>query len=140
MSKQGTLGQKFQRAAKQRLDAASFLANGGFYLDAVYIAGYVVELALKALILGRTSAGKYDTMLIRLTKVGSKGHSFEYLKSILKGPAIDCVPPAHVNEGLRRVSSWSSELRYEVGRLACREAKAFLDAAKLIQEWSERCL
>ena len=43
----------FWRAATQRLETATFLLESGSrkHLDAVYLAGYVVECALKALIL-----------------------------------------------------------------------------------------
>jgi hypothetical protein len=51
---------RFHRAAAQRLTAAEFLLNNHFHLEAVYIGGYVVECALKALALRRTPATKVE--------------------------------------------------------------------------------
>ena len=48
----------FWRAASQRLEAANLLLESGIFLDAVYLAGYAVECALKALILERTPAAR----------------------------------------------------------------------------------
>jgi HEPN domain-containing protein len=42
---------KFQRAARQRMKAAQLLREHAFHLEAVYLCGYAVECALKALIL-----------------------------------------------------------------------------------------
>lgn len=43
----------FQIAPEQRLLAAEFLLKHEFYLDAVHLAGYTVECALKTLYLAR---------------------------------------------------------------------------------------
>src|SRR5438045_427280 len=75
---------KFERAAQQRLKAAQFLFDHGFYHDAVYLGGYAVECALKALILRRTTRREHESMLEALAGVGGKGHDFEYLQSILR--------------------------------------------------------
>src|SRR5438105_1342271 len=74
----------FQRAADQRLTTAEFRLEHGYYLDAVYLAGYSVECALKALILKRTARRDFAAMWVSLTKVGSKGHDYDYLKELLK--------------------------------------------------------
>jgi len=129
---------KFERASTQRLTAAGLLLQHQFHLEAMYLAGYAVECAMKALILRRTSQNKQESMLQRLTKVGSKGHDFEYLKAILRGPTISCQPPREIMEMLRRVVSWSTDLRYEVGAVEYDEAKGFVDAAQEVCAWCAR--
>jgi hypothetical protein len=47
-----TIG-KFLRAAKQRHAVARFLVDDAFCLDAIYLAGYAVECASRALLLQR---------------------------------------------------------------------------------------
>jgi HEPN domain-containing protein len=63
---------KFERAAEQRLAAARLLLENGFHLEAMYIAGYCAECALKALILRRTPRKQHEPMLEQITKVGGK--------------------------------------------------------------------
>ena len=46
--------QRFMRAASQRYTAAELLLREGLNLEAMYLAGYVVECSLKALILAHT--------------------------------------------------------------------------------------
>ena len=53
--------QLFQRAAHQRLTTAAFLSEHGFHADAVYLAGYAVECALKALALRWTPRSEFPT-------------------------------------------------------------------------------
>jgi len=69
----------FQRIADQRLATAEFLLKHGYNLDAMYLAGYTVECALKALILRWTPRQGFAVMLERLTRAGVKGHDFEYM-------------------------------------------------------------
>lgn len=124
---------KFARAADQRLTAAACLVEHGFRLEAIYIAGYAVECALKALILRRTPPAKYTETMQQLTGVGAKGHEFEYLKYLLK--TRKCSMDASIAESLRRVAGWSTDLRYEVGLKGYEDAEPFLAAAKVLCEW-----
>jgi hypothetical protein len=62
----------FERAAIQRLTAAEFLFQNDFSLDAIYLAGYAGECALKALILRRTPHGQFVSMFNELTQAGAK--------------------------------------------------------------------
>lgn len=64
---------KLYRVCDRRLQAADLLLEHGFYLEAVYIAGYAVECALKALILKRTPFGDYPSTWKNLTAVGAMG-------------------------------------------------------------------
>jgi HEPN domain-containing protein len=126
---------KFERAALQRQAAAELLLEHGYHLDATYLAGYVVELALKALILRRTPKNARDSAWESITAAGAKGHSLEYLKHLLNKTG--CSVPREMTERLR-VVAWSTDLRYEVGLIAYDDAKAFLDAARQIRQWAER--
>ncbi len=125
----------FERIASQRLTAAGLLLHHDFFLESVYLAGYSVECAMKALILRRTPGSKHDDMMDRLTKVGAKGHDFEYLKKVLKDR--HCAFPSEIAEHLQVVTWWSTDLRYQVGTVAPSDAEAFMDSAKKIWNWSE---
>ena|SRR5262245_59739674 len=133
----------FERAAKQRLEAALFLFNHGFNLDAVYLAGYVVECALKALILKWTPRNDFRAVLAKLTEAGARGHDFVYLKDLLKERrgkrgAKDKGVFDTLAENLRIVDTWSTALRYQVGVLKKKHAAHFLKATEAIQDWCLR--
>ncbi len=134
---------RFQRAADQRLTTAIFLVENDFHLDGVYLAGYAVECALKALILRWTPERELADMLQQLTEVGAKGHNFEYLKGLLKerrggsGKADPEVLGALARH-LKDVASWSTDLRYQVGTVRPKEVQAFLRAARAIRDLCAR--
>ncbi|MGE0607365.1 MAG: HEPN domain-containing protein [Pirellulales bacterium] len=124
----------FERIAGQRLTAAGLLLQHHFFLESVYLAGYSVECAMKALILRRTPGSKHETMMDRLTKVGAKGHDFEYLKKLLKD--CRCSFPSSVAEKLQVVTWWSTDLRYQVGTVAPADAQTFMNATQQIWKWA----
>lgn len=133
----------FQRAAEQRLLAAEFLFDNGFDLDAVYLAGYTVECALKALILKRTARREFSAMLERLIQVGAKGHDFEYLKTLLKSKMrgkgrTDQEILGGLAARLKDVITWTTDLRYQVGTMKPQEARRFMAAAREIRSWCAR--
>jgi HEPN domain-containing protein len=128
----------FRRVAEQRLDAARLLYRHKFYLESVYLAGYGVECGMKGLILQRTPAREFAAMLRRLTRVGARGHSFEYLRAILVDAPCRCPMPRAIVEQLRIVVRWSPELRYRAGRLPAPAAHQFLKAAQDIADWAAR--
>lgn len=129
----------FERAADQRLTTAEFLLKHGFLVDSVYLAGYAVECALKALVLRWTPRREFDATREKLTQVGAKGHDFEYLKGVLKErrrakDKSDREVLGVLAIHLKVVASWSTDLRYQVGTLSARRATAFFDAAKAIRD------
>ena len=133
----------FRRAADQRWAAAEFLFTHRFFVDAVYLAGYVVECSLKASVLKHTPQRGFAAILAQLTEVGAKGHNIEYLKSLLKdrlrrGGRKDREAFGLLTEPFQRVASWSTSLRYYVGALKHDTAKLFMDAVQEIREWSRR--
>lgn len=139
----------FRRAAAQRLSVAQFLVdNTSFHLDAMYLAGYSVECALKALILARTPASGRQSKVNELTEVGSKGHNSEYLKEQLDRASFPRHPsrsrpsamPREVKEDLRLMGEWTTDWRYETGLRREREARSFLAAVTRIYAWVERSM
>jgi hypothetical protein len=103
----------------------------------MYIAGYVVECSLKALILARTPARRRAAMCEEISR-GQRGHDVEYLKARLK--QVKCEVPRDVVERLRRTAVWSTDWRYRVGLGEYRTAKEFLDATEYIRDWAVRSL
>jgi HEPN domain-containing protein len=138
---------RYWGAAVQRLEVAQHLVDHTtYYHDAMYLAGYAVECALKALILARTPKSSRDARLEELSKVGSKGHDLEYLKEQLERATAakrpprskPSVMPREIKEDLRRVREWTTEWRYESGIRKERDAQAFLAAVTRICEWVKR--
>jgi HEPN domain-containing protein len=126
----------FQRAAKQRLEVATFLLENGYHLDAVYLAGYAAECALKSVILKRTPHKHYREMFERITP-GRQSHDLERLARVLRGEPLNCVIPLGVTERLSLVMSWSTDLRYQTGRIEYNEARRFCEATQRIVSWAE---
>lgn len=125
----------FPKAASQRLDTAEFLLRYKYTLDATYIAGYVVECSLKALILAITPEPDRQKTLVQIT-AGAPMHNPEVLLGILRRLGIHL--PADLARKLRRSqSTWSTNLRYETGRKDTSETQAFCRTAKLIYNWVE---
>jgi HEPN domain len=119
------------------LTARWLLAESEYYLDAIYLAGYAVECALKTLILWRTAERRFPEVYTEITE-GQKAHDFEFLKHILKRRPLNVVIPKPVMELFRRVATWSTDLRYESGRIAYDEANGFVEAATGIRAWVEK--
>ena len=129
---------KFQRAARQRMLAASLLKEHGFNLEAVYLSGYAVECGFKALILRRTAASRFESVLSMLTKAGAKGHDFQYLLEILRKSPISCSIPKDVSQAVKNVRAWSTNLRYEVVQIQAGVAAGFIASCEFIVQWTER--
>lgn len=127
---------KFARACDQRLAAASCLLENGFHLDAVYLGGYAVECALKAVLMRRVARGESTLLKEQLMMVGAKGHDFEYLKYLLRKHR--CAIASSTLESLSVVAGWSTDLRYETVALKYDDAMRFLKAVGTIRNWSQR--
>lgn len=123
----------FLRIAVQRLITAELLLDNKLTLDAQYIGGYTVECALKALILERTPDSERPAALKEIT-AGSKMHRVEVLLERLRNLGL-CLPLV-ITKRMRRFS-WTTDLRYETGRLDTGETVAFLKTTKIILEWAE---
>lgn len=128
---------KFLRAAKQRFEAAELLLHARLHLDAIYIAGYSIECATKAMLIARTPVAKRRELLDSDWFRGARGHNLEALAAQLR--RLGCVMPSDVRDSFRR-STWSTSLRYQVGQVPKKDAIAFLRAATNVVEWVERSL
>lgn len=123
---------RFWRAAEQRLGAAEFLLKAqGFRLEAIYLAGYAVECALKALIIERVPKRQRQEVIQGFR--GQVWHSFEYLKRKLT--EFGCPLPVKMIETLRILSSWSTDLRYESGLRDYNDTKRFIEGAIEVRDW-----
>jgi HEPN domain-containing protein len=130
----------FWRAATQRLETATFLLESGSrkHWDAVYLAGYVAECVLKALILKRTPKRKRRAVREELTS-GAKSHNFDFLRVILSRSGSSF--PKTIREELDDLQDeWSSDLRYVVARISYRETERFIKHVRSIYDWVERSL
>jgi HEPN domain-containing protein len=127
----------YRRAATQRLDAANFLLkNSSYYLDALYLAGYVAECSLKALILERTPKSKWAAACEEIGS-GAKAHNVDFLKGILNRR--QCSIPDEIGESLEVVKcEWITKLRYVGALIPFKEAEAFIGHVALIYQWAER--
>jgi hypothetical protein len=95
---------------------------------------YAIECALKALLLEITPQENRAQTLKRISS-GAKMHKPE----ILGGPLKDLerpIPPDLVKK-FRRFD-WSTDLRYQTGRIKSAETGGFLKAAKETCEWVKR--
>ena len=123
--------QDFRRAAQQRLDTAHFLLDNRKTLDAMYLAGYALECSLKALILDQTPTDDQANMLKRISQ-GSRMHRPEVLLEVLARKGIWL--PLTLVKRLRR-STWTTDLRYQSGRLDTSEVRVFLKTVDGIHQW-----
>ena len=121
----------YRRAATQRLDAARFLLkNSNYYLDALYLAGYAAECALKALILKRTPKSKWAAVREEISS-GAKAHNMDFLKGILNRK--QCLIPASTEGSLDAVKhEWMPELRYVGALIPSGEAANFIKHVTLV--------
>ncbi len=124
------------RVAIQRLEEARFLNDRSVYYTAViYLAGYAVECALKALNLSSVPATECQEVSESFR--GSLGHSFDSLKANYARRGGASFPPS-IAKSLTFVSSlWSTSMRYEPGARSPREADKFLVATEEIVEWAK---
>ena len=128
------LSRKFIRAAGQRFIAVELLLREGLNFEAVYLAGYVIECSIKAVILRNTLA-RDRAYLVGTHFKGRRGHSFEVLKELLLDRGIRV--PSPLSQELHR-TAWSTDLRYEVGRFDASEAISFVSNARQILEWARK--
>jgi HEPN domain-containing protein len=127
---------RFHRVALQRFGDAEILQANDRTTGAMYLAGYAVECVLKALLLAHVPAGRHGRLVESFR--GKIGHSFEWLAQELRRRGVRF--PAEVLRSLRRVNSWSTDLRYNAGKQKLSETRAFLDATVQVVQWVERKL
>lgn len=124
----------FIRCANQRLEEATVLLGAEFATGAVYLAGYGVECALKALILSLTPASRIEAVLGMFR--GNKAHDYNQLKSWYRQKG-GTPAPEEVNRAFTLVQDWSTGLRYSLDAWDLKDALGFLRAAKTIVRWAD---
>lgn len=128
----------FYRCAVQRLEDADALLDSERTTGAVYMAGYAIECALKALLLSVLSVANRRKMV--RTFRGVLAHDFEWLKAqyLRNGGAR---PPTEIQELLTTsYSAWATDLRYKPGNVGRHDAFDFLESARRILNWAKRGL
>jgi HEPN domain-containing protein len=126
----------FLNVALQRFEDAQILLNNNRSTGALYLAGYAVECALKAMLLANSPVSEQSTIIDSFR--GKIGHNFESLKHKLQIRGVHF--PPEIAKNLRRVGSWSPELRYVAGRQNLKETQAFVEATVQVIQWVERSL
>jgi hypothetical protein len=138
--------QEFMRAAFARLAISVYLLvppepkqmplGAKFYLEAIYLGGYAVECALKAMILEKTAKPKrlekYKTI-----SSGAIYHNFDQLEQVLRIQRVKILDT--VRSSIRILTpQWSTDLRYAGAIVPRSEAVDFLKHARTVVEWAER--
>jgi len=91
----------------------------------------------KALLLSTYPASRHDE--VRKQFRGARGHDLEWIKAqYLSNQGAH--PPRDVDRDLKKVLSWSTDLRYETKTTTTREAMAFLASCKGVLRWGDRTL
>jgi hypothetical protein len=125
---------RFYRVAYQRIEEAEVLYRAGYYVGAVYLAGYGVECMLKALI--ANSSPLKDQPTIEAEFRGQRAHQYEWLRhryAQTGAPAL----PRDTNASLAFVSTWDTALRYTPGMGNREDASRFLAEARKILLWAD---
>ena len=127
---------RFLKAAAQRLVAADVLLQHSKHLDGTYLAGYVVECSLKALVLSYVRVSDRPEF-IRQHFRGQVAHDFQYLVFLLLQRGVNIPKP--VRRALIRAKEiWSTDLRYLAGQGKVADARFLRDAGEMILSWVQR--
>jgi HEPN domain-containing protein len=127
----------FYRCAGQRFEEAEILLEAGKHTGAIYLAGYGIECMLKALVL--SSVPRSSLAVVKGMFRGNRAHEYEWLKSeyrVRSGTTF----PSEITLYFALVEGWSTDLRYEPGTLATKDAESFMKAARAIIDWIDRRL
>lgn len=116
--------------AKAKLEDARLLLDHGRYDGCAYIAGYAVELALKARVCSTLKWPGYPDSKKEFEKLASfKTHDFDTLS--LLSNAGDVISPQHGPEWLL-VKSWKPEDRYKAVGTVSEDARVFYLAVEIL--------
>ncbi len=127
---------RFLRAAEQRLAAADLLLDNSKFLDGMYLAGYVVECSLKALVLSYIRVPERPEFLREHFR-GQRAHDFEHLATLLLRNGVNIPKPLRLSV-VRANDIWSTDLRYETGHGKVADSKFLRDAGEKILAWVQR--
>jgi len=120
----------FYRCADKRRVESRILFKADQPTGAVYLAGYVTELMLKALNLENTPANQQEALLDNLKRIG---HSLTGLLELYyqKGGSR---PPPDVTRAFTLVGDWTS-IRYDPKEVDPVDAERFLEAVDTVYRW-----
>lgn len=124
---------RYYRAALMHYKDARVLLRERRSNGAMYLAGYVVECALKALLV--STVAEPDQIGLSNSFRGRQWHDFDHLRKALRGKQV--LMPDSVNRQFARINSWSTDIRYDPRRVKRRDAEAVLTAAEEILNWAK---
>ena len=120
---------QFYRAAVQRHAEARFLSeNSNYQLASIYLGGYAVECALKAVLLANTLPKKHAET--KATFRGGVARNFDWLRHQLRERGVNF--PPEVLRHLNKADWWRTDLRYSTGTFGIAFAEEFLTSAEKI--------
>lgn len=122
---------RFLRAAEKRFQEAQFLLEARFGTGAVYLGGYAVECALKALLLSSEPARRNADTLASFR--GAIAHDFNWLRQGLGERRIEL--PRSTVALLNDVLWWSTDLRYDPAEIELDTAGEFMTSSGEILAW-----
>lgn len=127
---------RYFKAARLHFGDAKVLVKASRANGCIYLAGYAVECALKALLLScvppagqRALSGSFR---------GRDWHSYDHLKEELRRKGVSA--PDDINRQLTTVNTWSVEMRYAPVKRRKADAVAILGATKEIVRWVQRTI
>jgi len=120
---------ELKELAKLRLEEAETLFNAGLYDGAVYLCGYVIEMALKAIICKLLDIDEYPSTG-KLKSIYAVHDFYQLLLlSGLKNKVNSAHPALHANWSL--TIPWSPEIRYQPrGTISKDQAEQILNAVR----------
>ncbi len=122
---------RFYRCANRRGIEAGILFEADQPTGAIYMAGYVVECMLKALIIESRPDRFRGDLLEQLKRIG---HNITRLLDIYYQSG-GSRPPVVVLKAFTLVGEWSSEMRYDPRESPPSDAEKFLKAVAQINQW-----
>jgi HEPN domain-containing protein len=126
----------YYRCAAMRFTEASALLELGHTTGAYYLAGYVVECMLKALLV-ESQPGRFRGVgLLEPKKIG---HDISGMLELYREGG-GSPPPGNVARAPSLVDGWSSEIRYDPRIIKLARVEAFLRAVEDIFRWVDRRL
>ena len=131
MARSRSHARNFWRASQKRFDEALFLLEARYFTAAVYLGGYAVECALKALILWNEPAQRHAATMSLFR--GTKAHEFNWLAYQLMLRHV--IRPDNANRALRAVAWWTTDLRYTAADISPKAAGEFFQAARILLAW-----
>jgi hypothetical protein len=123
----------FVNVAERHWLDAQYLRADKREVSVAYLAGYVVECLLKALMLSMVSDHQQKAVLGEFR--GQWVHDFELLRrkyAALGGARI----PTKVNTAFELIRTWNTQMRYNPGNRFDGDFESFIDAVAMIRDWA----